>query len=195
MHEYSFKIMVTDLRTGTVDTSVHKSEDLRQGPRPIGDNLEVKLDRHALTCWGPDLDPEHPVVLRDQETISYPPNGAKPQLEFYLEVSDRYPNSSDDKTRYKYKVCMNCLRWDREEGKRMFSAQTHKYANGSFSQVEEVMRMVASRAKGQTLTLTVVGYCPVHSRICAESSKACLSDYKPRPWLARFRNWWKRQFR
>lgn len=193
MLEYSFKIRVRDLTSGEENTTVHQSQDLRKAPGSLGNGLTVDLSTGVLRCKD--------VQLRDQETVVYPPEAAEedskvePELEFYLEVTDVYPRAEDDSGRFKRKVCMNCTSWDREEGQRKFKAPTHNYANGSFSQVEEVMRMVASRTKGQTLTETTVGFCPIHNRICAESSRACKEHYRARPFLARFRNWWKRQFR
>jgi len=193
MLRYVFKIIATDLVTGEKVTTTHASEDLREASADVGFRQEVRLEKRALYVQD--------VKLRDQETVIYPQqdedakDSPEPLFSFYLEVQDIYPKAQDHEERYKHKVCMNCILWDREEGVRQFSAQTHNYANGSFSQVEEVMRMVAARCKGQTLTLTTVGYCPIHVRICAESSKACKSDYKPKPWLARVKNWWRRQFR
>jgi len=92
----------------------------------------------------------------------------------------------------KGRICSNCIWWDRETGRKYFNEQTHKYSNGSLSQIEEIIEALASTCKGMPLTESSIGYCPKYGGglLCGERGPAC-DQYKGRPWLARVRNWWR----
>jgi len=95
------------------------------------------------------------------------------------------------------KVCMNCRLWDRKAGQERLTHKSHLYGNGSFSQTEEIVRAVAAKSKLPPLTPETVGYCPVHlgGKLCHEGSPACKEHYTAYPWIVRWRNWWRRNFR
>lgn len=184
MHEYQFEVDVKGPGLGEGFPVILTSYDLRQAPAVLPNGLKVTLEaKGLLRCEG--------VILRDQEAVEVPEGSG---VLVSLDVSEIYEKASEDPNRIPGKVCHNCQLWDREEGRRQFSAQTHTYADGSFSRIEEIIKAVSTKNKAQPLTLTVIGYCPVHLKLCAESSIAC-TDYKARPWLARIKNWWTRQFR
>ena len=92
-------------------------------------------------------------------------------------------------------MCMNCLLWDRPEGRRLLAEPTHKYSNAVFSRVEQIQRAVSTLVDASPLTDTNVGFCPkLKGQLRAETAATC-EHYQPRGLMARFFNWRKRIFR
>ena len=182
MHEYNFMVRLENAAGEKVAAVKTTSEVLRKQPVTLCDGYEVTLaPPGSLYC--------NEVLLRDRESVEI---DAKHKA--LLEVAEHFQRAQEDPDRLPGKVCHNCLIFDRAEGRALFTDPTHKYANGSFNQFAEITKAVAANNRARTLTVDVVGYCPIHLKLCAESSVAC-SSYDPKPWVARVRNWWIRAFR
>ena len=178
MKNYVFSVSAV----GSKSVDVVTSKALREAPITLKDGREVSLDDvGGIYCQD--------IMLRDGEEVEVP-NG--PDL--ILAVTEVFAKAQDDPTRIARKYCLNCFFWDRDEGKKAFQEETHQYGNGSFSMIEEVTKAVASKNRLRPLTAKIVGYCPVHLKLCSEGAMAC-PEYDPRPWFVRLRNWFVRMFR
>lgn len=174
-----FGFMVKNHRTGTV-LETTRSEVERAG---------ALIDGRKLTMSGGVLVVDGGVRLEDGQQVTVGEDGLE------LTVREQFRRIEQVVPVYARRYCENCQHWDRHEGVRQYEEQTHRYANGSFSRIEEIINAVCRHNKLRPLTPTTIGYCPIRHMLCGESSKACRQDYIPRPWPARCRNWWRRMFR
>lgn len=169
--------------------------------RETGQKVETtrsELMESSAELEGSSVELRNGVVFCDDTRLAdgkWMPEDDEAKHHFRLTAKEKFVRAEELEERYKNKYCMNCFHWDREEGVRLYEEQTHKYGDGSFSRVEQIIRAVAQHNKTRPLTPSNIGYCPLHLRLCPESAKACVEHYDPRPWLARVRNWWTRMFK
>ncbi|MHC4643849.1 MAG: hypothetical protein ACYTBJ_00005 [Planctomycetota bacterium] len=192
MHEYILQIKSKDPDGKLEDAVRVQSKMLRLSPVSLGNGHEVSIEempRNKFDGGIPRVLRCGDTALRDQEWVELPDGWS-----LYLEITEIFDHTKNDTERLKRKICHNCQIWDRAEGQRLLTEKTHKYGNGSFNWLQEVANAISTKNKAQPLTLTIAGYCLIHQKLCAETSKACL-DYKAKPWIARCRNWWVRAFR
>jgi len=184
MHEHNFTVQLRDKEGGVLAEVITTATAMRAG------------EKKRLLEGVPELEMKPPgslfvgdTLLRDQEVVDH-----EEKFDIWLDVKEVFDKVEDDPDRLPGKVCHNCYIWDHAEGKRIFTMPTHRYDNGSFAMYEEITKAVSAKNHARTLTPDNVGYCSSHLKLCAESGVAC-KNYDPKPWIARFRNWWIRAFR